>query len=105
MVINPPDLPGLRGERKPNMENKAKIVEENGAYRYFDRDGKELHDGDTIVYESGREEKLYLTTVGTLGTDATNPHWISTGRAIPREYGIYPLELSDLREARLKPAQ
>ena len=67
--------------------------------------GKELHDGDTIVYESGREEKLYLTTDGTLGTDATNPHWISTGRAIPCEYGIYPLELSDLREARLKPAQ
>lgn len=87
------------------MENKAKIIEENGAYRYFDRDGKELHDGDTIVYESGREEKLYLTTGGTLGTDATNPHWISTGRAIPCEYGIYPLEPSDLREARLKPAQ
>ena len=49
MVINPPDLPGLRGERKPNMENKAKIVEENGAYRYFDRDGKELHD---ILYSA-----------------------------------------------------
>lgn len=29
------------------MESKAKIIEENGAYRYFDRNGKELHDGDT----------------------------------------------------------
>lgn len=84
------------------MNNKAKIVEKNGTYSYFDRDGKEIHDGDTIVYEGGREKKLYLTEDGALGTDATNPQWISTGRAVPCEYGIYPLELSDLREARLK---
>ena len=84
------------------MENKAKITEENGTYRYFDRDGNELHDGDTIVYEDGREKRLYLTTINKLGTDATNPHWIETGRAAPCEYGIYPLELSDLEEVRLK---
>ena len=87
------------------MESKAKIIEENGAYRYFDRDGKELHDGDIIVYESGREEKLYRTTDGTLGTDATNPHWISTGRATTCEYGIYTHELYGLRGVMLKPAK
>ena len=26
-----------------------------------------------------------------LGTDATNPSWIKSGRAIACEYGIYPL--------------
>lgn len=84
------------------MERKANFFEENGVYRYFDRDGNELHDGDTIVYESGHEEKLYLTADGMLGTDATNPHWIATGRAVPCEYGVYPLSVYDLRDARLK---
>ena len=81
---------------------KSKIVEENGTYRYFDRDGKELHDGDTIVYENGYEEKLYLAADGTFGVDATSPQWIASGRAIPCEYGIYPLTSSDLLEIRLK---
>lgn len=82
--------------------NKAKIIKENETYRYFDKDGKELHDGDTVVYESGHEEKLYFTTEGMLGTDATNPHWISSGRASVCEYGIYPLELSTLQEVKKK---
>lgn len=85
------------------MENKAKIIEEGGVYRYFDMDGKELHDGDIIVHmNSGREEKLYLTEEGRLGTDATNPHWIEAGRAEPCEFGIYPLERSNLEDAKLK---
>lgn len=86
------------------MENKAKVIYDGGdVYRYFDMDGKELHDGDVIVHTStGKEEKLYLTDEGRLGTDATNPHWIETGRAVPCEYGIYPLENRDLEDAKLK---
>ena len=85
------------------MECKAKVIEENGAYRYFDKDGNEIHDGDIIVCENGRrEEKVYLAENGTLGTDATNPCWIASGRAVPCEYGVYPLTLDVLREMRLK---
>lgn len=84
------------------MKSKARIIEDGSAYRYFDRDGNELHDEDVVVYEDGREERIYLTIDGKLGTDATNPHWIETGRARPCEYGIYPLTISELREVRLK---
>ena len=76
----------------------ATIVEENGAYRYFDRDGIELKDGDIIRYESGREDMIYLSADGRLGTDATNPSWIKSGRAVPCEYGIYPLEYEEMKE-------
>ena len=76
----------------------GKIVMDNGAYRYFDKNGVELHDGDTIVWDSGKKEKVYLTDQDQLGTDATNPKWIESGRAVPCEYGIYPLELSDMKE-------
>ena len=31
---------------------------ENGAYHYFDRNDMELHDGDTVLYESGETQKL-----------------------------------------------
>lgn len=84
------------------MENKAKITMENGKYRYFDMEGRELHGGDTIIHENGQEEKIYLTADGLLGTDATNPYWIKTGKADPCEYGIYPLQYDDLVDARLK---
>lgn len=86
------------------MECRAKIAEENGTYCYFDKDGNELHDGDIIVFENGREEKLFLAADGTLGMDATNPCWIASGKAVPCEYGVYPLTLHDLREMRLMPA-
>lgn len=66
--------------------------------RYFDKEGNELFEGDSIRYESGRVEKLYLTDQGTLGTDATNPSWIESGRAFPCEYGIYPLDYEELKE-------
>ena len=64
---------------------------ENGKYRYFDKNGTEITNGCTIQYEDGYTEKVYLTTDGELGTDATNPAWIKYRRAISCEYGIYPL--------------
>lgn len=67
------------------------IIYEHGKPRYFDKHGREITDGCTIRYEDGRTEKVYRTTDDQLGTDATNPHWIQSGRAIPCEYGIYPL--------------
>ena len=67
------------------------ILYENNKPRYFDKHGKEITDGCTIRYADGHTEKVYLTTEGELGTDATNPRWIETGRAIPCEWGIYPL--------------
>lgn len=70
----------------------------NGKYTYYDKNGNVLHDGDTIIYNDGREEKLYETEEGFLGTDATNRHWIETGRAVPCEYGVYPLEYDELKE-------
>ena len=69
---------------------------ENGQKKYFDRNGKEITEGCEIKYLHGdksleRIEKVYRTEEGELGTDATNPKWIDTGRAVPCEYGIYPL--------------
>ncbi|MFT4104771.1 MAG: hypothetical protein QM657_03340 [Lacrimispora sp.] len=86
------------------MEEKIKAgcICEGDVVRYFDRNGDELHDGDVIEYASGRTEVLYLTDKGELGTDATNPEWIRTGRAEPGEYGLYPLTVAELREIALK---
>ena len=79
-------------------ETKARIIEENGVYTYLDRDGNELHDGDTIMWADGRIEKLYATVEGRLGTDATNPSWLASGRAVECQYGVYPLTWSDVQE-------
>lgn len=76
----------------------ATIIKEKDTYRYFDKNGTELRDGDIIRYDSGNEEKLYLTMNGRLGMDATNPSWVKSGRAIPCEYGVYPLEYSETKE-------
>lgn len=76
----------------------ATIIYENGKYRYFDKNGVELHDGDTIVWNNGKVETAYLTEQDELGTDATNPIWIKNGRAEPCEYGIYPFTESDMAE-------
>lgn len=72
------------------------IKVENGKRRYFDKHGVEITDGCTIKYDHAdksliRYEKVYLTEDGELGTDATNPKWIESGKATPCEYGIYPL--------------
>ncbi|MBO5918732.1 MAG: hypothetical protein J6Q14_08210 [Oscillospiraceae bacterium] len=71
-----------------------KIVYEKDATRYFDIHGQELHDGDTVLM-NGREQKVYLTEDGCLGTDATNPAWVASGRAAPCEYGVYPFYRAD----------
>lgn len=87
------------------IDSKARIIEEdlktkNGLqkFRYFDRNGEELHEGDIIRYESGRWECLHLTEQGELGIDATNRDWIMSGRAYECEYGIYPLTYDDVSE-------
>lgn len=79
-------------------ENRATILEENGSYKYFDKNGVELQEGDMIKYDSGKVRKLYRTENECLGIDATNPLWISSGRACECEYGIYPLEYEEMKE-------
>ena len=49
------------------------IKTENGERRYYDRNGHEITAGCHIRYPSGREEEVYATDDGELGTDATNP--------------------------------
>ncbi len=80
-------------------EPRRWIFIETGVHRYFDKNGTELKEGDTIAYADGRREKSYLTTENQLGTDATNPTWIESDRAVPCEYGIYPIEVPELLEA------
>ena len=70
----------------------------NGKYKYFDKNGVEITEGCKIKYPDGEIEKVYMTTEGQLGTDATNPKWIESGRAIPCEYGIYPLGNNETNE-------
>lgn len=71
---------------------------ENDEYKYYDRNGKEITDGCKVRYENGRVEEIYMCEDGQLGTDATNPKWIESGRAVPCEYGIYPLNWNDTEE-------
>ena len=74
------------------------ITSKNGKLRHFDKHGKEITEGCTIRYPDGWTMKVYLTTEGELGTDATNPSWIKSGRAVPCEYGIYPLCYAETNE-------
>ena len=71
---------------------------ESNKLKYFDKNGKEIIDGCKIKYEDGTIKKVYLTENNLLGTDATNPKWIELGRAVPCEYGIYPLEEKETDE-------
>ena len=66
--------------------------------KYFDKNGKEITKGCKIKFEDGRVEKVYLTTEDELGTDATNPKWVESGRAVECEYGIYPLTRQETEE-------
>lgn len=70
------------------------ITEINGVYKYFDMNGKEIHEGDIVKMDSGLK-KVYRTENDELGTDATNPLWIESGRAVPTEFGIYPFDTGD----------
>lgn len=74
------------------------IKYENGQWKYFDRNGKEITEGCIIRYPNGKEMIVYETIEGELGTDATNPVWIESGRAVPCEYGIYPLGAEETEE-------
>lgn len=76
-------------------------------YKYFDMNGEEIKEGDTIVYyeidkdenliKTDHTEKIYLLSDEcSLGTDATNKSWVESGKASPCEYGCYPLEMGDL---------
>lgn len=77
---------------------KAKVIYSKHQFRYFDKNGNELFDNDVIVWDSGKEEKVYLTKHGCLGTDATNPCWIEREIAGVGECGIYPLNDEDLKQ-------
>ena len=71
---------------------------EGDLIRYYDKEGAELHEGDFVEYPDGKLKMLYLTDKGELGIDATNPVWLENGKAVPCEYGIYPLNMTDLKE-------
>lgn len=61
--------------------------------KYIDTKGNKIKEGDIIKFSNDeRERQVYLTSDNELGTDATNPSWIESGRAVPCEFGIYPLE-------------
>lgn len=67
--------------------------------RYFDVNGVEIFWGDTVLL-NGREEIVYPIANGDiedayLGTDATNPSWIESGRAVRCEYGVYQFNTDD----------
>lgn len=89
-AINLKNVPH-REVMESDLRPATRIAERDGIYRYFDSNWKEIHAGDTIKHPSGETQKVYRTTQGLLGTDATNPKWIESGRANPCEYGIYPL--------------
>ena len=74
------------------------IKREVGRYLYYDKNGSQITAGCQIKYPSGEVKTVYLTSENKLGTDATNPEWIRSGRAVPCEYGIYPLALSETDE-------
>lgn len=69
-----------------------------GRNLYYDKNGVEITAGSLIRYSDGAVRKVYLTDKDELGTDATNPKWIESGKAVPCEYGIYPLTLSETDE-------
>lgn len=77
------------------------IKREVGRYLYYDKNGSQITAGCQIKYPSGEVKTVYLTSENELGTDATNPEWIRSGRAVPCEYGIYPLTLSETDEVEI----
>lgn len=70
----------------------------DNSYEYFDKNGTPILEGYKIKYPSGRIMEVYLADTGELGTDATNPIWLEDGRAVPCEWGIYPLEYDETEE-------
>lgn len=62
--------------------------------RYYDQNGKEIHDGDKVSMD-GRIWEVMETEDGYLGVDSTNPKWIERGIAAVGEYGIYEFTEAD----------
>lgn len=73
--------------------------------QYFDKHGREITEGCQIKYPDGHVEIVYRTEKDLLGIDATNKHWIETGRAVPCEYGVYPLSRQDTEIVEVVSAQ
>lgn len=71
------------------------IKMENGERRYFDKNGVEITEGCFIAGIDVKPQKVYRCEDGQLGTDATNPKWIESGRAVPCEYGLFALTRED----------
>ena len=70
---------------------------------YYDKNGDVLEEGVVIKYVStGATHELVRTEDGNLGYDATNPAWIKCGKAAPFEYGVYPLEESELDDVEIE---
>ena len=67
--------------------------------RYFDKNGREITNGCKIKRADGIIYQVYLSSTGELGTDATNPKWIKSGRACECEYGIYPFTTEHVEDA------
>ena len=63
---------------------------------FFDLGNREPNEKYGFI--DGSREQLWLATDGTLGIDATNPAWIESGRACPKEYGLYPLSWTNLKQ-------
>ena len=51
--------------------------------------------GSIIRYPDGRDREVFETEKGELGIDATNPAWVESGKAVPCEFGVYPLTEED----------
>lgn len=71
------------------------IKREAGKYLYYDKNGVQITAGCKIRYPDGNTCTVYAAADGELGTDATNPKWIESGRAFECEYGVYPLTSKD----------
>ena len=98
-AVNLQNVPN-REVKETDLHMARRIVDfdDDTNWRYFDKNWNELHEGDYIRQPDGTEYRLYLTTNHRLGVDATNPKWIETGRAVPCQYGIYPLNHWDVTE-------
>lgn len=77
------------------------IKNENGKLRYFDKNGKEITEGCKVQFSDGSIKEIYMTEDESLGTDATNPAWIKMGRAVPCEFGVYPLLREDTEDCEI----
>lgn len=64
-------------------------------YKYYDKKFRRISEGDLIKWDDGRIQPVLKSTEGYLGTDATNPSWVASGKAEPGEWGVYPFSHED----------